>query len=192
MSFKGCGEKCKKVPRVITEKIYEWKINLRGIVDKCCANMHSAKGAHNDDAEHGDFVRVMWSASILLAFAEICVMDLPFQILNVSSQDANLVTIPWVSIPVDIFTILWLLSGICCNRETLKGCGVKDMDYYPEKNVKYYIAIERRVSVMITSAGMSLFTSIMATNATLESTFAVWLAVLNFYKGIFTFTFFVV
>ena len=171
-----------KLPTAITQFIYERQINLRGIIDKWAADKKSSDVAHNDDTEHGDFVNVMWTASILLTFAEFIVMDLPFQILNISSEDENLSFIAWVSIPLDIAIILMLLwMRNCCNAKSMK-CS-NDLDYYPEKNLKFIITIAGRLSVGSLTACMSLFACVMATNATPESTFAVWMIALNFYKG---------
>ena len=172
-----------KLPTVITELIYERRINLRGIIDKWAANKKSSDVAHNDDSEHGDFVYIMWTAAILLSFAEFIVLDLPFQILNISSEDANLSFIAWVTIPLDIAIILMLLwMRSCCNAKAMR-CS-NDLDYYPEKSLKFMMPIAGRLAVLTLPAVNNLLTCVLARFASAESIFAVWLVALNFYKGL--------
>ena len=164
------------------EFIYDHKINLRKYIDKWAEDKQSSDVAHNDDSEHGDFVYVMWTATLLLTFAEFCVLDLPFQVLNLSSGDDNLFFIACVNIPLDIMIMLMLMwMRNCCNAKSMR-CS-NDLDYYPEKNLKFIIPLAGRLSVGSLTGCMSLFACVMVFSATPESTFSLWLLALNFYKG---------
>ena len=179
----GCCKKCMKLPGVIMGFIYDHKINLRKYIDKWAEDKRSSDVAHNDDSEHGDFVYVMWTASILLTFAEFCVLDLPFQVLNLSSGDETLLTIACINIPLDIMIMLMLIwMRNCCNAKSMR-CS-NDLDFYPEKNLKFIIPLAGRLSVGSLTACMGLMTCVFSTfGTTAESQYAVWLIALNFYKG---------
>ena len=172
-----------KLPGFVGDKVYDKKINLRKYIDKLMDKRDAANVSNGDNSEHGEFVYFLWTASMVLAVAEFVVLDIPFQAANIFSEDANLQFIAWVTIPIDIMVIgLLLVMRNCCDSQSMR-CG-NDLDFYPQRNLKFVLSIGGRLTVGSMTAFKAVFAMVMATNATPESTFAVWLIVLNFYKGL--------
>eukprot|EP01084_Bolivina_argentea_P311530 539277_1 len=168
----------------ILEKIYNLRINIRPCIECLICN----RSRSDDNSVHEDFVYLLWASSLIIMSAELLVLEIPVQILNLISDSKSISLIAYMSIPTDILYILVVAMRrtACCERcMNHKSCGGKLRDYYPKhhKNFEQLYA-----GIMMAGAGNAmtgLYSIAFAAATTPETSLDTWLVCLNFYKGMY-------
>eukprot|EP01084_Bolivina_argentea_P311529 539275_1 len=165
----------------ILEKIYNLRINIRPCIECLICN----RSRSDDNSVHEDFVYLLWASSLIIMSAELLVLEIPVQILNLISDSESISQIAYTSIPMDILFILVVaMRRTACYERCINSMD-KSRDYYPKQNKNFDQLYTGIIMAAYCNAITGLFSIAFAAVTTPETSLDTWLVCLNFYKGMY-------
>eukprot|EP01084_Bolivina_argentea_P157682 274757_1 len=176
-----------KIPDRISDKLYDLRINLRSLVEKIHKNNNIINNKFYKSEQN--FVNIMWSGFVLLFTMQFFLMELPLNILNLSSTSLLLKLIGGVEMIKDVI-VLWKLT-----RCRMKGRIVGDKQHnkmihqmskrYPERNIEFAYFYFFLQTFCMVNALIGMFGLMMSYFALPSSNFDSWLRAITIFKHIY-------